>query len=194
MRVREPSSVERLIATLARELRVAGIPFMLIGGQAVLVHGAPRVTEDIDITLAAEPDRTDDVLRVCERAGLAALPQDVARFVAETFVLPARHSLSGFRVDFVFSSTGYEREAIARAIAIDVGGEPVPFATAEDLLIHKLFAARPRDLEDARSVVRRKGSDIDWAYVEHWASEFAAVPGRERMPALVADLRKEPAP
>lgn len=190
MLVREPSAVERLIATVARELDAEAVPFMLIGGQAVLVHGAPRVTEDIDITLAATPDAVAAVLAVCDRAGLTPLPQDVARFVGETFVLPARHALTGFRVDLIFSNTEYERSAIARAARIDIAGVRVPFATAEDLLIHKLFAARPRDLEDARSVVQRKGNAIDWGYVERWAKAFAAVPGREGMPAMVAELRR----
>ena len=162
---------------------------MLIGGQAVLVHGEPRVTEDIDITLAAEPDRLGDVVQMCDRIGLAPLPENVAQFVAETFVLPARHALTGFRVDFVFSSTQFEREAIARAVPLDIAGEPVAFATPEDLLIHKLFAARPRDLEDARGIVRRRGATLDWGYIERWAAEFAAVPGQEGMPALVKALR-----
>jgi hypothetical protein len=192
MPVREPTSVERLIAAVARELRAVELPFMLIGGQAVLVHGAPRLTEDIDITLAAEPERLNEVLRVCAAAGLAPLPADPTPFVAETFVLPARHALSGFRVDFVFSSTTYERTAIARAQFVEIAGEAVPFATAEDLLIHKLFAARPRDLEDARGVVRRRGGTIDWGYVERWATEFAKVPGREGMPGMVAGLRTPP--
>ena len=60
-------------------------------------------------------------------------------------------------MDFIFSTTPYERQAIARAEPVVLAGVPVPFATAEDLLIHKLFAGRPRDLEDAAGVVRRKG-------------------------------------
>jgi hypothetical protein len=190
MRVREPSPVEHLIAGLSRELASRSIGFMLIGGQAVLAHGAPRLTEDIDLTLAATPDRTADVLAACAALSLTPLPADVDRFVAETFVLPARHALTGFRVDFIFSSTEYERIAIGHAVCIEVAGEQVPFASAEDLIIHKLFAARPRDLEDVAGVVRRKGGTIDWDYLSHWAAEFAAVPGREAMPEMVETLRR----
>lgn len=190
MRVREPTAVERLLALVTRELKGAGIPCMVIGGQAVLLHGAPRVTEDIDLTLAAGPDRVGDVIAVCGRAALAPLPTDVERFVGDTFVLPARHDLTGFRVDFIFSTTPYERSAIGRAQTVEVAGEPVSFATAEDLIIHKLFAARPRDIEDAQSVVRRQGAKLDWEYIERWALSFAAVPGREAIPALVTELQR----
>ncbi len=107
-------------------------------------------------------------------------------------MLPASDEATGIRVDLIFSSTAYEAEAIARAVHVDVKGQPVPFATAEDLILHKLFAARPRDLEDARGVVRRKGSELDWEYMRHWGAQFAVIPGREGMPAQIEQLQREP--
>ena len=95
-------------------------------------------------------------------------------------------------MDFVFSTTEYERQAIARALAVEIAGETVPFATAEDLVIHKLFAGRAIDWEDAVSVVRRQGRGVlDWVYVERWARSFADVPGREDLPARVERLKGE---
>ncbi|MBI4545882.1 MAG: nucleotidyl transferase AbiEii/AbiGii toxin family protein [Gemmatimonadetes bacterium] len=182
---------ERLIAAISSELRRRGLPYMLIGGQAVLLHGEPRLTRDIDITLGAGPDRAPDILQVCASLGLSPLIDDVARFVQRSFVLPAADEASGIRVDFVFSTTPYESEAIRRAVSVDLAGVPVAFASAEDLILHKLFAGRPRDVEDARGVVLRKGPEIDWDYVERWAEEFAAVPGREDLPERVQALRAE---
>jgi hypothetical protein len=161
---------------------------MLIGGQAVLVHGEPRLTQDVDVTLGAAPSRLDDVLAVCAAVGLSPLPRDIATFVRETFVVPAADPESGIRVDFIFSTTPYETEAIHRAVPVEVGGTRVPFASAEDLILHKLFAGRPRDLEDAAGVVRRKGQLLDWSYIHHWAREFREVPGREGMPAQARRL------
>ena len=42
---------EELIARIAGELKKADLPYMIIGGQAVLLYGSPRMTKDIDITL-----------------------------------------------------------------------------------------------------------------------------------------------
>ena len=67
----------------------------------------------------------------------------------------------------------------------------MPFATAEDLIIHKLFAGRPRDLEDAVGVVQRSGAGLDWTYVERWVAEFARLPGREDLPRQLAELRRQ---
>lgn len=72
-----------------------------------------------------------------------------------------------------FSTTAYEAQAIGRAVRVDIGGQQVPFATAEDLILHKLFAGRPRDVEDIRGVVARKHDSLDWTYLERWAQEFA---------------------
>jgi hypothetical protein len=69
-------------------------------------------------------------------------------FVRQTFVLPVFDGEAGIRD---------EREAIARAVIVELAGVPVPFATAEDLIIQKLLAGRATDLEDAATVVRRKG-------------------------------------
>lgn len=185
-----PADLESLLAALARGLSDARFPFMLIGGQAVLVHGHARLTEDIDVTLGAGPERVPELLDACRQIGLTPLPADPPAFAAETFVLPARDPGTGMRVDFIFSETAYERQAIARAQPITVAGAAVPVATAEDLILHKLFAARPRDLEDAAGVVRRLGDTLDWGYLERWAAEFAAIPGREGMPASVQELRR----
>jgi hypothetical protein len=179
-----------LLASITRELEARGLPFLVIGGQAVLLHGRPRLTEDIDITLGGDPSTLPRVLEACGSLGLMPLPTDVERFVGETFVLPTRHGETRIRVDFIFSSTPYERQAIQRAVRVTLHETAVPFASAEDLLIHKLFAGRPRDVEDALGVVRRKSAELDWGYLEHWSRVFAEVPGRETMPDRLAELRR----
>ena len=40
-----------LLERLATAITAAGVRYMVIGGQAVLQHGQPRLTEDIDITI-----------------------------------------------------------------------------------------------------------------------------------------------
>lgn len=150
---------------------------MVIGGQAVLLYGEPRLTRDVDITLGVAPDRLPDVLELVSALGLTPVV-DPAPFVAETLVLPCENAESGERVDFVFSFAGYEREAIARANHVVVAGESVRFASPEDLVILKLVAGRPRDIEDVRGVLLRL-PDLDAAYVRRWLGEFDAALGLE---------------
>jgi Nucleotidyl transferase AbiEii toxin, Type IV TA system len=147
-----------------------------------------RLTEDIDLTLAAGPESLSRVLVACQNLRLEPLPEDVEAFVRQTFVLPAAEPETGIRVDFIFSTTPYERQAIERAVRVDLKGVAVPFATAEDLILHKLFAGRARDLEDVAAVVRRQGAKLDWEYLERWAESFAEVPGRQDLPDRLRKL------
>jgi len=161
-----------LLARTAEALRQSNIPYMVIGGQAVLLHGEPRLTRDIDITLGIDIDSRDQIFGLAERVGLRPIPPDSSEFIQKTSVLPTVHDESGIRVDFIFSFTTYEQQAIDRAVRVSLENIDVRFATAEDTIIHKMFAGRPRDLEDVRGIVIR-ADGLDRAYVSKWLAEFS---------------------
>jgi hypothetical protein len=54
---------ELILASAARCLAARAIPCRVIGGQAVLVYGEPRLTRDIDITLGVSTERLDWILK-----------------------------------------------------------------------------------------------------------------------------------
>ena len=61
------------------------------------------------------------------------------------------------------------------------------FASVEDVIIHKCFAGRARDLEDARSVII-KNPDFDQAYVRHWLKELEILPERAGLSRALEDM------
>ncbi|MFN3480222.1 MAG: nucleotidyl transferase AbiEii/AbiGii toxin family protein [Thermodesulfovibrionales bacterium] len=162
---------EELLSRLGRSLEDKEIPYMIIGGQAVLLYGEPRLTRDIDITLGISTDRLKDIIQIIEDIPLKILPEDVYEFVGKTMVLPAFHEDTGIRVDFIFSFTPYEQEAIQRARVVLIKGTDVKFASPEDVIIHKIFAGRPRDIEDVRGIIL-KNPKLDLRYIEGWLKEF----------------------
>ena len=162
---------DETLARIAGALESAGIPYMIIGGQAVLLHGEPRLTRDIDITLGVNIDRLEILLDMTRCLSLKLLPEDVSAFVQKTMVLPAIEEETGIRVDFIFSFTPYESQAIQRAKKVRILDRDVCFASAEDLIIHKIFAGRPRDIEDVRNVVK-KNAALDIHYIEEWLKAF----------------------
>lgn len=54
-----------------------------------------------------------------------------------------------------------------------LAGEEVRFAAPEDVIVHKIFAGRPRDLEDVASIVRNQPG-LDRGYIQRWLAEFDA--------------------
>lgn len=164
---------QELIERVARELEGFGFAYMLIGGQAVLLYGEPRLTKDIDVTLGAGTERLADLLAVAHRLGLKVLPESPEEFVSHTMVLPCLAPESGVRIDFIFSSSPYEMQALERVRLVRLGGTEVRFASPEDLIIHKVIAGRPRDLEDVRNVLL-KNPGTDLAYIRRWLQKFSA--------------------
>jgi len=162
---------EKILSSIGASLKKRNIPYMIIGGQAVLLYGEPRLTRDIDIALGVNVDRLDELLAVVQELTLKPLPKDLKSFVRQTMVLPALDETTGIRVDFIFSFTPYETEAIKRAKKIKIMDRDVNFASPEDLIIHKIFAGRPRDIEDVRTVLL-KNPDIDVQYIRKWLKEF----------------------
>jgi len=169
---------EEILSRIGACLKKCNLPYMIIGGQAVLLYGEPRLTRDIDITLGINIDRINDVLTVVKELSLKAIPKEIESFVKQTMVLPAIDETTGIRVDFIFSFTQYELEAIRRARKITIMGHEVAFASPEDLIIHKIFAGRPRDLEDVNSVII-KNKDMDINYICNKLKEFDAFSGRK---------------
>jgi hypothetical protein len=176
---------EQLLARLAQALDRAKLAYMVIGGQAVQLYGEPRLTRDIDITLAADADGLPVVSRLCAETGLKPLVADPAAFVKETMVLPALDEPSGIRVDFIFSRSPYERQAIERSRSVQLAGAGVRFAAVEDVVVHKLVAGRPRDIEDVRGILA-KNPGLDRDYTERWLADFDRALARD----LLATLRR----
>ncbi len=160
-----------LLKSLAAALAARDIPYMVMGGQAVLLYGEPRMTRDIDITVGVGVERQGEVRRLVADLGLTPLADEA--FTLRSMVLPSEEAASGIRVDFVFSWSAYEQEAIERGRQVDLEGTAVRFTSPEDLILQKVIAGRPRDEEDVKGVfAKNPGLDVD--YVRRWLKEFSA--------------------
>ena len=162
---------QKLLEHIADELSSQNIPYMIIGGQAVLLYGEPRLTKDIDVTLGIGTEGLGKVQKSVHNLKFEILIPDPKDFVSETMVLPTLHQESGIRVDFIFSFSPYEQQAIQNAQRIKMGSQEVCFASLEDVIIHKIIAGRPRDLEDLKSIIL-KNPDFDLEYIKRWLTEF----------------------
>lgn len=147
----QPAALELLVALapiLARWGR-----WYVFGAQAVTLYGVPRLSADVDITLALAPDDPESFSREMGTSGFA-LRVDDADFVRRTRVMPFVHVATGMPLDVVLASSGLEDDFLDRAKVVDLGGTTARVIDLADLIIAKILASRPKDLEDVASLWR----------------------------------------
>lgn len=138
-----------------------GVRWYLFGAQAAILHGAARLTADVDVTADLGSRPTTDLVDALTAAGFELRVADAAGFVERTRVLPMVHRGTAIPVDVVLAGPGLEELFLSRATERRVGDVRVPVLAAEDLVATKILAGRPKDLEDAASVVRAHGERLD---------------------------------
>ena len=178
MRISELGEIE-LIKRIARSLDKEKISYMIIGGQAVLLYGSPRLTRDIDITLGIDTDKFQQIEELCRKLQLKIIPENPRKFAIETRVLPTEESKLPIRVDFIFSYSPYEAQALKRTKEVLIDDYPVKFASCEDVIIHKMVAFRAVDTEDVKNMILKNKASIDFEYINKWLLEFRELPGHE---------------
>ncbi len=139
------------VQALARRLNHHGARYVLVGGYALAAHGLVRMTTDIDIAVAADPDNNRRWV-----AALAELPDGVAAELAsesDPFAGDLLHAIrinDEFTVDIMPSVAGVSfaiLEQHAEQLVID--GEAIPVLDLQGLLDTKQQSERPKDQADA---------------------------------------------
>lgn len=161
-----PSPDLEVYRALDDAFRELGAAWYVFGGQAAILHGAHRFTEDLDVTVLPMDIETQELVRVVTRRGFSLRVPDIDGFVAQTRVLPILHAATKIPVDVVLGGPGLEQLFAQRAQLLDVGGLAVPVASAEDLIVMKVLAGRRKDLEDAVAILMARGAKLDLAQVK----------------------------
>lgn len=151
----------------ARELLHALSPVLsrwgrwyLFGAQAVVVYGVPRLSADVDVTVALSPETPERFARDMETAGFVLRVAD-PDFIRRTRVMPFTHRTTGMPLDVVLAASGLEDEFLSRAVPTNIDGTMIPLIHIEDLLVAKILAARPKDIEDAKALWNLHGNTLD---------------------------------
>jgi len=160
-----------LLKKIAVQLTNLKIPYMIIGGQAVLFYGEPRFTKDIDITLGIGVQELFKIEQVLNKLYLSIRVKNYKEFAKQTMVIPCIDKKSSIEVDFIFSLSEYERQAIKKAKNVKFGKTTVKIASLEDVIIHKIIAGRPRDIEDIK-IMLIKNPKYNIKYIKQWLKKF----------------------
>lgn len=161
------------IAGATRWLEDAYVPAAVVGGVASSLLGQPRVTKDVDFLALASESLWPELLKSGQVHGIQPRVDDALEFARTTRVLLLSHRPSGVELDVSFAGLPFERELIERATVKTVKGVSFRVARAEDILIMKALALRPRDVADIEGILTVVG-ELDLDRVKATIAEFCA--------------------
>jgi len=157
-------SLFRVAAELDALLAEWGWRYCFIGGLALQRWGQPRLTNDIDLTILT--DSGLEVHYVDKLLGLynGRLP-DAREFALKNRVL-LLVSGEGIPIDVALGGIAFEEQVVSRATRYEfLPGLSLLTCSAEDLVVLKSFADRPRDWADVETIVVRQQERLDWKYI-----------------------------
>ncbi len=140
-----------------------GWQFCIIGGVALQVWGENRLTLDVDLTLfAGFGDEENYIDQLIEE-----FPSRISD--AREFALLRRvillESPGGIGFDISLGAFDFEALMVERSVYVEfLPGLTLKVCTAEDLIVSKAFAARPKDWIDIESILIKQ-SELDWDYI-----------------------------
>ena len=140
---------EELLAVV-RALGDAGVPYALCGGMAVVLHGYPRLTRDIDLLI--RPEDLVDARRALATAGFSIeagrIPFDVGgAHEREVFRLSKAVGADVLTVELLLLP-GYLQRVWRERETYEVEQTRVHVVSRAGLIEMKRIAGRPQDLGD----------------------------------------------
>lgn len=160
--------------------------YCIIGGLAVIRWGEQRQTQDVDMTLltgfADEEHFAQELL-----SRFASRRADALKFAIRNRVLLLKAS-NGAPVDVSFGGLPFEKRLIRRASPFEFApGHTFLTCSAEDLIVTKAVAGRPRDWLDIEMVKVRQKNKINWKLVLREIEPFAEL---KEAPDIVEQIRR----
>lgn len=186
------AEVGEILAAVAAACQTAGVRWYVFGAQAVIAHGAPRATQDVDVT--AETANAATLVEALVAEGFQHRFPDIAEELLQSgAVLPLVHR-NGMELDVVLAGSPLETHAFGRVVERALDGVRVPVIGVTDLLVAKLIAGRAKDLDDARSLFGHRDLDLDDAEAILTAVDraFETDEHCERLNALRRDPKGRP--
>lgn len=146
-------------------LNDAGIRYVVVGGVAVVLHGHPRLTADLDLALDLAPARAAEAVEALLSLGLRpSAPVDAAQFADPDIrrrwaedkamtVLAFSDPDDPLREIDVFVENPIDFEELwDRSVLLPLQTTAVRVASIDDLIAMKRQAGRPQDLADIEAL------------------------------------------
>jgi len=127
------------------------VDYVIVGGFALALHGAPRFTGDLDVLVRPNPANARRVM-----TALAAFGFNLPWLSVDDFLAPdkvVQFGLPPVRIDLMTSITGVSWEDIGtHKVAGTLGDVPVFYLGREQFITNKRASGRKKDLADIEAL------------------------------------------
>jgi hypothetical protein len=151
------------------------------------------MSADVDVTVEIDLPEAIAFAAEMEAAGFTLRIHDVdlEGFVERTRVLPFLDSATGLPLDIVLAGPGLEELFLDRALPVKMAGAAIPVISPEDLIVTKILAGRPKDLDDVRGVLKERRASLDLDQIRATLALLEQALGQSDLrPALEAELSR----
>lgn len=158
------TALKRVVDCFRRER----LPYMLIGAWVLVAWGRPRATLDLDFLVLVNEKDLDRLSARMTRAGMT-LDETWLEWNPLLRGYQLRFQCQGGTIDLLRPRDPHDQQVFQRRRKKRLDGRYYWVVSPEDFILQKLKVGRPRDFEDALSVVEQLRDRLDREYLGHWA-------------------------
>ena len=182
----EALQVTLLVTGLLDEL---GIPYVIGGSMASIIHGMLRTTMDVDIVADIQPEQVSSFVSGLQDAFYVD-EQMIRQAIQRQSSFNLIHLSTMFKVDiFIPKKRLFDQQQLRRRVAEQIGpdsDEQIWVLSAEDIILAKLDWFRlggevsERQWRDVLGVLKTQQDALDIDYLKRWARSLGVVDLMER--------------
>jgi hypothetical protein len=152
-------------------LRRARIRYAIIGAWALSLWGKPRATADLDFLVLVKGDRLERLTKVMTISRME-IDEPWQQWNPLLRGSQTRLQYLGVAVDLLLPRDQHDEAIFRRLRKKRVARRYYWVVSVGDFILQKIKVGRPRDFENAVSVVERFREQLDLKYLERWADQL----------------------
>lgn len=158
---------------ISETLHDSQISYAIIGAYAVAAWGVVRATKDMDFIADIPSDKVPLIVKEFQSKGFQTelRPGDTEDPVKGVLKLTYKTDKVKEDIDILLGIKGLPKDIYKRVVNIPILGINTPVISAEDLVIAKLLAGNPLDVEDAKKILKVMAGKIDLNFIENFCKE-----------------------
>ena len=154
-------ALEDILVTFGRIARDLGIEYTIVGAIAIMYHGIPRATMDIDCLVKADEKQLINLASRMKEAGFFVDVEDLMAMNRGEGHATIEDRETMHRLDIFSAKDQFSFITLEESQEITIKDVVLRIASPETTIISKLRFGSPQDLKDAEGIYGRLHESID---------------------------------